>query len=297
MKGSAKDNLQLFTMCIPGIILLILFYYLPMKDLALAFKAQGRWDREWVGFQNFRFFLTSGVLGRLLKNTLGLNILFLLCNTVLGIVLALLLYEIQNRVAIKFFQTVIFLPFVISWVAASFALYANLADGNGIINSILRSLGFDAIKWYQEPKYWPWILLICYLWKQVGYGTIIYYGNLISIDKSYFEAAELDGASRWQIMRKIEFPFIRPIVITFFILSLGRIFNADFGMFYYLTKNSTLLYEATDVIDTYVYRALMGIGDTGMAIAINLLQSVIGFIILIISNWISKKITGEGALY
>ena len=296
-----KDNRQLFSMCVPGIILLALFAYLPMFGLVLAFKNYkfnlGFFGSEWVGFKNFEFFFTSGTFGRLIRNTLGLNLLFLLCNTVITVLLALLLYEINSRHAIKAFQTVIFLPFIVSWVAASYALYANLADVNGIVNGILTFFGKETVSWYTTPKWWPYILLVCYLWKNMGYGIIIYYGNLLSIDKSYFEAAQLDGATRWQVMWKISYPFIRPIVTMFFILSLGRIFSADFGMFYYLTKNSSMLYSVTDVIDTYVYRALRVTGDVGMSTAIGLCQSVVGFIILVVANKITKKINGEGTLF
>lgn len=296
-----KDNLQLLTMNLPGIILLTLFSYLPMFGLILAFKkykaSTGFFGSPWVGLENFKFFLTAGVLGRLLKNTVGLNLFFLLCNTIITIVLALLLYEVKNRIAVKMIQTIIFLPFIVSWVAASYALYANISDVNGIINGILQTLGREKIAWYTTPQYWPVILLICHLWKNIGYGTIIYYGNLISIDKSYFEAAQLDGATRIQMMRHIALPFIRPIVTMFFILSLGRVFSADFGMFFYMTKNSSLLYSTTDVIDTYVYRALRVTGDVGMSTAVGLCQSVVGFIILVAANKIAMKYSEEGAVF
>ena len=295
------DNLQLFCMTVPGIILLVLFSYLPMFGLILAFKkykfSTGIIGSPWCGFENFEFFFKSGVLGRLLRNTVGLNLLFLLCNTVITIILALLLYEVTSRIAIKFFQTIIFLPFVISWVAAAYALYANLSDVNGIVNGILGSIGMEPIMWYTKPEYWPYILLICYLWKNIGYGMVIYYSNLLSIDKSYFEAAQLDGASRVQVMWHISLPFIRPIVTMFFILSLGRVFSADFGMFYYLTKDSSLLYSTTDVIDTYVYRALSVTGDVGMSTAIGLCQSVIGLIILLVANKIANKYSEGGAMF
>ncbi len=300
-RSQRKDNLQLFSMCIPGLILIFFFAYLPMFGLVLAFKnykfSEGIFGSAWVGLKNFEFFFKSGTLDRLLRNTLGLNLLFLLCNTLVTVLLALLLYEVNNRHAIKLFQTIIFLPFIVSWVAASYALYANIADINGIFNGILTAMGQESVSWYTTPKWWPCILLICYLWKNMGYGIIIYYGNLLSIDKAYFEAAELDGATRWQIMWKISYPFIKPVVLMFFILSLGRVFSADFGMFYYLTKNSTLLYSVTDVIDTYVYRALRVTGDVGMSTAIGLCQSVVGFAVLLLANQISKKVNGEGALF
>ena len=296
-----KRFIPVYLVMIPGLVYLFINNYMPLPGLVVAFKqynaGKGIYKSPWVGFKNFEFFFTSGTFGRLIRNTLGLNLLFLLCNTVITVLLALLLYEINSRHAIKAFQTVIFLPFIVSWVAASYALYANLADVNGIVNGILTFFGKETVSWYTTPKWWPYILLVCYLWKNMGYGIIIYYGNLLSIDKSYFEAAQLDGATRWQVMWKISYPFIRPIVTMFFILSLGRIFSADFGMFYYLTKNSSMLYSVTDVIDTYVYRALRVTGDVGMSTAIGLCQSVVGFIILVVANKITKKINGEGTLF
>lgn len=300
-KLQRKDNWQLFSLTLPGLALMLLFNYLPMFGLMLAFKKYkfnlGFLGSEWVGLKNFEFFFKSGVVERLVTNTLGMNLLFLAVNTVVTVILALLLYEIKNRVAIRAYQTIIFLPFVVSWVAASYALYANLADVNGIINGSLSALGFETVRWYITPEVWPTVLLICYLWKQMGYGMIIYYGNLMAVDNSYFEAARLDGANRLQIARYISWPFIRPTVIMFTILTLGRVFSADFGLFFYMTKNSTLLYEATDVIDTYVYRALRQTGDVGMSAAIGLLQSVIGLIVLLIANKLARKIDEEGAVF
>ncbi len=296
-----KDNWQLFSLTVPGLILMILFNYLPMFGLVLAFKnfkaSLGFFESEWAGFKNFEFFFKSGVVERLIKNTLGMNLLFLAVNTVVTVLLALFLYEIKNRIAIRAYQTIIFLPFVVSWVAASYALYANLSDVNGIINNVVEFFGGEPVRWYITPDAWSTILLICYLWKQMGYGMIIYYGNLMAVDSSYYEAAKLDGANRLQMARHISWPFIRPTVIMFAILTLGRVFSADFGLFYYMTKNSTMLYEATDVIDTYVYRALRVNGNVGMSAAIGLMQSVIGLIILLTANKLARKIDEEGAVF
>ena len=296
-----RDNWQLFSLTIPGLILMILFNYLPMSGLVLAFKnfrgADGIWGSAWNGFDNFEFFFKSGVIGRLLKNTLGMNFLFLIVNTVVTVVLALLLFELRNRKLIRVYQTVVFLPFVISWVAAAYAVYANFSDGFGIVNSILESLGLESISWYKESKYWPTILLGCYLWKQMGYGMIIYYGNLMAVDSSYYEAATLDGANRLQMAWYISWPVIRPTVIMFFILTLGRLFSADFGLFYYVTKNSTALYETVDVIDTYVFRALKQSGNIGMSAAIGLMQSVIGLIVLLVANKLASKVDEGGAVF
>ena len=296
-----KDNFQLLTLTLPGLALLILFKYMPMYGLVLAFKkfraADGIWGSAWNGLKNFQFFFRSGLLGRLLTNTIGLNVLFLIVNTVVTVVLALLLFELTNRKAIRIYQTVIFLPFVVSWAAASYALYANLSESFGIINNVLEFFGLPSVAWYKEAGYWPIILLVCYLWKQVGYGMIIYYGNLMAVDSSYYEAATLDGANRVQKAWYISWPAIRPVVIMFFVLTLGRVFSADFGLFYYLPMNSTFLYETTDVVDTYVYRALREAGNVGMSSAIGLLQSVCGFIVLIIANTFAKKIDEGGAVF
>ena len=297
-----KDNLQLFTLTWPGLILMFLFKYLPMYGLVLAFKkfraADGIWGSKWVGFKNFEFFFKSGKLWELLTNTVGMNLLFLIVNTLVTILLALLLFELRNRMAIRVYQTVIFLPFIISWVVASYAVYANLSDGFGIINGILKFFGKEPVSWYKTAEYWPYILLICYLWKQIGYGMIIYYGNLMSADTACYEAAILDGANRVQRAWYISWPVIRPTVIMFFILTLGSVFSADFGLFYYLPKNMSQLYSTTDVIDTYVFRALTGsASNVGMSTAIGLLQSVTGFIVLILSNAAAKKVDEGGAVF
>ena len=295
-----KEHLQLISMTLPGVILLILFNYMPMFGTILAFKKfkynLGFLKSPWCGLDNFKFFFQSGNLSRLLKNTVGMNLLFLIVGTILNVILALLLYEITSRLAIKVFQTIMFLPFLISWITASFALYTNLSDVDGIINNFIIANGGEKIMWYGEAGRWPLILLICYIWKTTGFGVIVNYGNLVSIDKSYFEAAELDGASRLQSMWYISIPFIRPIVTMMFILSLGRVFSADFGMFYYLPRNSSLLYRTTDVIDTYVYRALRVSGDVGMSSAIGLCQSVIGFVILLLTNKVSRVLNEDGGI-
>lgn len=296
-----KDNFQLFSLTCPGLILMFLFSYLPMFGLVLAFKkfraVDGIWGSAWNGFKNFEFFFKSGVVERLLKNTIGMNLMFLLVNTTITVVLAFLLFELHNRKAIRVYQTVIFLPFVISWVAASYAVYANFSNSFGIVNSILEFLGLESVEWYKESGHWPWILLGCYLWKQMGYGMIIYYGNLMAVDSSYYEAATLDGANRFQLAWYISWPVIRPTVIMFFILTLGKVFSADFGLFYYVPMNSTVLYETTDVIDTYVFRALSQSGNVGMSAAMGLMQSTIGLIILLIANKIASKVDEGGAVF
>ena len=304
-KIQRKDNWQLFSLSVPGLIVLALFSYLPMFGIVLAFKeyraVDGIFGSEWVGLSNFTFFFTgkATTLKRLLTNTITLNVLYLAVNTVITIIMGMLLFELKNRLAIRVYQTIVFLPFIVSWVGASYAMYANLDHNNGIVNGLLEGWGMETIKWYAEPQRWTWLLMICYLWKKVGHGTIVYYGNLMSVDSSLFEAATLDGANRVQIMANISWPHIRPVVISFTILSLGGVFNSDFGMFYYMTNgNKAQLRPRTDVIDTYIIRALQeDIGSVGMSTAIGLMQSIAGFIVLIAVNKIASWIDEKGTVF
>ena len=305
-KIQRKDNWQLFSLTVPGLIVLLLFSYLPMFGIVLAFKnyraIQGVFGSQWVGFNNFTFFFTGKMdtLKSLLANTVGLNVLYLAVNTIITIIMGMLLFELKNRLAIRVYQTVVFLPFIVSWVGASYAMYANLDHSNGIVNSLLRGWGMEPVKWYAEPQHWTWLLMICYLWKKVGHGTIIYYGNLMSVDSSLFEAAKLDGANRVQIMTNISWPHIRPIVISFTILSLGGVFNSDFGMFYYMTNgNKSALWSRTDVIDTYVIRSMQSsaAGSVGRSTAIGLMQSIAGFLVLMLVNKIASWIDEKGTVF
>ena len=299
-----KDNRQLLVLALPGLIVLALFSYLPMFGIILPWKNykayMGIFGSPWVGWKNFTFFFQGDgfMIKRLLRNTLGLNFLYLMANTIVTIVLGMLLFELKNRGFIRVYQTVLFLPFIVSWVGASFFVEANLNPSGGIINSALRALGMKPIQWYREPKLWPWILMVCYLWKSIGHGIIIYYGNLMGVDSAQYEAAKLDGANRIQVMWHINWPHLRPIVISFFILSMGSIFSADFGMFYYLPKDTSILYETTDVIDTYMIRALRSGGNSvGMSAAIGLMQSVAGLCVLMITNKLAGLIDEKGQVF
>lgn len=299
-----KDNRQLLVLAIPGLLVLAFFSYLPMFGIILPWKnfraVDGIFGSKWVGWKNFTFFFKGNafLLKRLLRNTLGLNFMYLCANTIITIVLGMLLFELKNRGLIRVYQTVLFLPFIISWVAASFFVEANLNPSVGIINSTLKSWGLEPVAWYLRAELWPWILMVCYLWKSIGHGIIIYYGNLMGVDPAQFEAAKLDGANRVQVMWHINWPHLRPIVLSFFILSMGSIFSADFGMFYYLPKDTTALYETTDVIDTYMIRALRSGGNTvGISAAVGLMQSMAGLAVLLITNKLAGLIDENGQVF
>ncbi|MBP1965351.1 ABC transporter permease [Paenibacillus aceris] len=295
-----KRHKGLIGLAVPGLLFVIVFQYLPMFGLVLAFKdfnfGKGIWGSDWVGLNNFKFFFTSDAALQVTRNTILLNLGFIFITNVVSISFALMLFELSRK-AVKLYQTTLFFPYFLSWVVVSYVTYALLNPQLGVINNVLRQFGFTDINWYMEAKYWPIILSLAYLWKNVGYSTLIFYTGLMGIDKSYYEAAAIDGASKWQQVRNISLPLTMPLIILITLLQVGKIFYSDFGMFYFLTADSGALYATTDVIDTYVYRALRVSGDIGMATAIGLYQSLVGFVLVITVNFIVRKVNKENAIF
>ncbi|ACT03654.1 ABC transporter permease [Paenibacillus sp. JDR-2] len=292
----------LVILAIPGIIMLFINNYLPMFGIFLAFKdlnyTKGVWGSDWVGLQNFKFLFASNDAWMIIKHTILYNVAFLVINTVLAVLLAILLNEVRRKVLSKFFQSAAILPNFVSMVIVGYLVYGFLNPELGFINkSILEPMGKETIAWYAEPKYWPYILTIVNTWKTVGYSAIVYLAAIVGIDQEYYEAARIDGASKWKQMTGITVPLITPVIIILTLLAVGRIFNADFGLFYQATMASGMLKETTEVIDTYVYNALLVTGDTGLASSAGLLQSVVGFVLVITVNYIVKKFSKENALF
>ena len=277
-RGSFKDNLQLLSMALPTILLLAVFNYAPMFGLVLAFKdykvTDGIFGSPWAGFKNFEFFLKSQDAWRITRNTLGLNFLFIIVGIICGVIFALIMFEVKRARQVKVYQTISILPSFLSWVAVGYIVYALLDPTKGILNQIIEFFGGKGISWYSEPQYWPVILLISKTWQGVGLGSIIYYAALMGVDQELFEAAEIDGANKLQRTWYISLPQLVPIIIIMGLLDVGKIFRADFGLFYNVTRNVGALYPTTDVIDTYVFRALMNQGNIGMSSAVGLFQSV-----------------------
>ncbi|AEE97810.1 ABC transporter permease [Mahella australiensis] len=303
-KGLFKDikkNGELLLLSAPAVILLFIFNYMPIYGIILAFKNYrydlGIMGSQWVGFDNFEFFFKSQDAWRVTRNTVGLNALFIFVGLFCAVAFALMMFELRNRMAVKTYQTVFILPSFLSWVVVGYMTYAFLNPSLGILNKVLEMLGKESISWYTEPSYWPMILVIVHIWKVVGTDSIIYYAGLMGIDKELFEAARIDGANRWQITTRISLPSLAPLITIMTILAIGRIFRADFGMFYNLTMDSGMLYSTTDVIDTYVYRALKSLGDVGMSSAVGLYQSVVGFVLVMVTNAIVKRIEPDNALF
>ncbi len=300
-KMYVKDNLQLLSLALPTIILLGVFCYWPMFGVILAFKdykvPKGIFGSPWAGLKNFEFFFQSQDAWRVTRNTLGLNFMFIIVGIICGVIFALIMFEVKKARHVKVYQTVSIIPSFLSWVAVGYIVYAMLDPTKGIVNQILGVFGMEKIPWYSEAKYWPVILLISKIWQSVGLGSIIYYAALMGVDAELYEAAEIDGAGRLKKTWYVSIPQIVPIIIIMGILDIGKIFRADFGLFYNVTRNVGALYPATDVIDTYVFRALMTQGNIGMASAVGLFQSVVCFVTLMITNLIVKKISPENSLF
>ena len=301
-KNALKEYWPLYLMMLPALLYLLINNYIPMAGMVIAFKklnfAKGIWASPWAGLKNFKFLFASKDAWIITRNTLLYNVAFILVNMVVGIAIAILITEIRNTKLKKIYQSAILLPFLMSMVILSYIVYALLSAENGLVNnSIFPLFHIDPIQWYQKPKYWPAILIIANCWKGVGYGCLIYIASLIGIDPSFYEAARLDGASKWQEITKITLPSLVPTIITLLLLSIGRIFYSDFGLFYQVPMNSGVLFPTTNVIDTYVYRALIEQGNISMSSAAGVYQSLVGFCVVMLSNWIVRKVDKDQALF
>ncbi len=295
------NNIEFNLMVLPGLLLIILFNYIPMGGLVIAFQNykfnKGIFGSEFIGFENFKFFFTSADAGRVLKNTLLLNFSFIICGMAVAIILALCMFKLTSTKLIKTLQTGIMLPYFLSWVIVGCMAYTFLNPTSGVLNNILETFSLEPVDWYSKPKLWPFILGFFSVWKNMGYNCIMYYAGLMGIDKTLFEAADIDGVGSFGKIIYIAIPSIVPLICTLFLLNLGGIFRSDFGLFYQLTRDIGVLYPTTDVIDTYIFRALKTNGDVGMSAAVGLFQSVVGFITVVTANKIVSKISSENALF
>lgn len=295
-----KKAFPLTVMLLPSAILIFIFCYVPLTGLILPFKdykaSLGFFGSPWAGFKNFKYLFHSSTMWIAVKNTILYNLVFILGGTACSVFLATLLFELNAR-AVKIYQTIFLLPYFVSWVVASYVVNAFLDMESGVLNGILRGLGKDVVLWYNDSTYWPIIIVIAYLWKSVGYNTIIFYAALMGLDMECFEAARLDGATWWQKFRYITLPGIKNMIWVVVLLALGNVLRGDFGLFYNVPLNSSLLYSATDVVDTVVYRSLLNMGDVGMSAAAGFYQSVFGFILIMTVNLIVRKINPENALF
>ncbi|CRZ33583.1 carbohydrate ABC transporter membrane protein 1 (CUT1 family) [Herbinix hemicellulosilytica] len=299
-RGLTKSG-PLLLIALPGIVYLIINNYIPMFGVFLAFKdysyVKGIFGSDWNGFDNFKYLFRQDAL-LIVRNTILYNLAFIVIGTVCAILVAILMCELGERFRVKIFQSSLLLPNLLSWVVIGFIGYAFLNADTGFINkTIIRLFGGNEVAWYTTPKPWPFILLLVYLWKNVGYSSIIYMASIAGIDKSIFEAAKIDGAKKIEQIRYITIPMLKPTVVILTLMAVGRIFYSDFGLFYQVPMNSGALYDVTQTIDTYVYHGLMELKDIGMAAAAALYQSVVGFVLVVTANAVVRKIDRENALF
>lgn len=293
--------LPFYLMALPGFAYLFINNYMPLPGLWMAFTKpnfrKGIFGGDFVGFDNFKFLFTTNDAFVIFRNTIGYNLIFLVLGPVLAITAAIFLNNVRQTYMKKAYQTVILLPHLISMVVVSYLVYALLNTDVGLLNKVIEAFGGQGVKWYSSPQYWPFILVIVNQWKGIGFSSIVYLSSIVGISNDYYEAAELDGCSKWQQIRYITLPLLKPTVVTMTILGLGGIFRSDFGLFYQVPLNQGPLISVTQTLDTYVLRGLMSLGNLGMSAAAGFFQSVVGFCTIMLSNAVVKKISADNALY
>lgn len=296
-----RHNKFLLLMLLPGILFFVVFSYLPMIGIVIAFQdfsaAKGILGSKFIGFENFRFFLGSPDSFRVTFNTLFLNVLFILSSMIVSILIALMLSEVNNKWFKKGSQSLVILPHFISWAVIGLLAEAFLSSDTGFINRTLQGMGLEQIAFYKDAALWPGILTFLNIWQGAGFGSIVYLAAITGIDQEIYEAARIDGSTKLQSIWYITLPLLRSTAVLLLIMSVGKIFNGNFGMIYALVGGNTLLYPTTDIIDTYVYRQLMELGDLGMSSAVGLYQSVLGFIMVNIANWVTRRLSPESAIF
>ncbi|PWW39643.1 MULTISPECIES: ABC transporter permease [Paenibacillus] len=292
----------LYLMFLPGILFLLVNNYMPMFGVLIAFKnvnyADGIWGSPWSGWDNFKYLFSTSDAWEITRNTLAYNTVFIALNLIVGVGLAILLNEVKNKAMSKLYQSLMLLPYFLSMIVVSYLVLAFLGKDSGFMNStILQLFGGQPIDWYSEPKYWPYILPLVNTWKNIGYYAVIYLAAVVGIDEEYYEAAVLDGASKWHQIRFITVPFLVPLIVIMTLLQIGRIFYADFSLFYQVPLESGALFPVTNVLDTYVYRTFLIGGDIGMSSAAGLYQAVVGFVLVLVSNTIVRRMDKDNALF
>lgn len=308
--GSSFDNLELFLLHLPTTIWYIVFCYAPMFGVVIAFKnyraRPGRsflWslihNSEWVGFENFQFLFKSSYFETMLRNTLVYNTIFIILGVVIPVALAIMISQLYSKKLAKTCQTMMFLPHFLSWVVIGYFVYAFLATDAGLVNNTakLLNIGNPKHQWYQDVGFWTWFLVFLNVWKTMGYNMVVYMATISGIDSQMYEAALIDGASKWQQTKYITIPTLRPIISIMFIMAVGNIFRSDFGLFYQATRNSGSLTSITQTIDVYVYKALLERPNINLSSAAALLQSVCGCLTIVVANIVVKKIDPEAGLF
>ena len=308
--GSAFDNLELFLLHLPTTIWFAIFCYAPMFGVIIAFKnykaRPGKsflWslinNSSWVGLDNFKFLFKSSYFGNMMRNTLVYNCIFIILGVLIPVTLAIMIRQLYSKKLAKLCQTMMFLPHFLSWVVIGYFVYAFMATDAGLVNNLARKLGLATTphQWYQDVGFWTWFLVFLNVWKGMGYNMVVYLAAISGIDKEMYEAAIIDGATKWQQTHYITLPSLRPIISIMFIMAVGNIFRSDFGLFYQATRNSGSLTSITQTIDVYVYKALLERPNINLSSAAALMQSVCGCVTIIVANIVVKKIDPESGLF
>jgi putative aldouronate transport system permease protein len=294
-------NRVLYLMFLPAAAYFLLFYYLPIGGVILAFKdfnyRDGILGSPWNGLKNFEFFFRSGKAWSVTRNTILYNLAFLAAYTFFSMLSAILISEAASKLFKKLSQTLMFLPYFISWVVSASFLYNLCNYDYGMLNKLLRALGAQPLNVYSTPQFWYFLLPFMYVWKWVGFGSVLYLAAITSLDQECYEAATIDGANEFQKIFRITLPMLRPTMVILLLLGVGRILRGEFDMFYQLIGNNGLLLDATDIIDTLVFRSLLGTQDFGMAVAAGFYQSVLCFLIIVVVNRIVKRFEASYALF
>ncbi|MBU9737982.1 ABC transporter permease [Diplocloster agilis] len=290
----------LYLLMLPGLIYLLINNYLPMAGLVIAFKKvnfrTGIWSSPWCGLENFKYLFATKDAWIITRNTILYNLVFIILGLVVSVALAIFLSEMRSKKMRSLHQGCLLIPYIISYVVVSYLVYAFLGS-NGLINKgILQEMGKNSVNWYLESKYWPFILVFVNTWKNAGYASVIYLATILGFDDSVYEAAQLDGVTPWQKIRYITIPLLKPTIITLTMLNVGRIFYSDFGLFYQVPQNSGAILNVTNVLDTYVYRGLLELGDVSMSSAAGLYQAVVGFFVIMAANALVRKISPDDAI-
>ena len=297
-----REDWPLYVMALPTIIFLLMFCYAPMFGLIMAFQDfkvnLGFSGSQFVGFKNFEFLFTTTDAWTITRNTVCYNVVFIIINLSLSVVMALMLSELTNRKLAKGLQTIYMLPYFLSWTVVAIVVTGFLDRDYGMVNKIIQAMGGKGrTDWYKDRDLWPFLFVFLNAWKGVGYSTVLYLAVISGISQDYYEAAVLDGATKLQQAWYITVPHLRTVICISLIMSMGGIFRGDFGLFYSVTKDTGRLYPVSDVIDTYIYRSLTKMSNVGMSTAAGLYQSVVGFIFLMLSNWVVTKIDADSAMF
>ena len=300
------DNIELALLGLPVVVWFTLFSYLPMFGIIIAFKRyrpvgsnffDSLLKSDWIGFENFSFLFRTPDAFIILRNTVLYNLVFIFSGVIVSVTLAVMISQLHSTLLAKFCQTLMFLPHFLSWVVVGYFVFAFLSVDKGLVNQILKGLGRDSIQWYTQAKYWPGLLVTVNIWKGMGYSMVVYLASIMGIDASLYEAASIDGATKWQQVKNITLPLLTPIITIMLILAVGRIFSSDFGLFYNVPRRSGPLYDVTQTIDVYVYNALTQSNNIGFAAAASVTQSIVGLFTIVGANALVRKLNSESSLF